>query len=174
MKKRRIEKRLANAVQAFLAEEKNYEFQPLAVRSSGSVLTLKENKAVTEKLEDWIAFLKKAFLFLPGTFILYFTTFAAVYFHQTMGFTWQMAFWFSAGGFMVWSGLGELKNFKHLVIPASIVAFSLFLSVIFSFLPHSMKASMFFQNSIYFFPIALMLPNILKKWLLEKSIDSIS
>lgn len=66
-----------------------------------------ETEQTVDKYFDWF---KKLFAFLPGVLILHFSVFALLDF-GIYGI--RVLFWIAAETFMIWAGIGDLKNKKH-------------------------------------------------------------
>lgn len=162
MKKTKIEQRMENAVNAFFETENRAGETALVYGNQTAILQNEANEEFAEKSDKRFDFFKKAVLFLPGTFVLFFATLASVFFYKDLGVNFWTLFWLASGGFMVWAGLGDLKNKKHLLLPLSVVSVALTLAIGFGFLPESVQPQMFFEHSIYFFPIALIVPFLVK------------
>lgn len=150
---------------AFFDEERFRQRDFLAERSEFSpskTAAPSEDAALFETILGWS---KKIFLFLPGAFLLYMLAFTAVFFLPFHGLTFPMLFWLAASGFMVWAGLGDLKQTKHLLIPASIFLPAALIAFLASFLPDRWQVEFTFWYSIYLFPIFLVVPVLTKDWL---------
>lgn len=140
----------------------------------------------SDKNKSFINALKQIFLFLPGTFLLFYVSFAAavivmeiVVFRrpaETLPDDYLIQFALIgviafSGTMMTWFGLGDIKNRKHLAIPISIAASGAIIGAIvkalanFSDLADKMLSE--FSYVIYLFPIALMIP-VLAKSLVDK------
>jgi hypothetical protein len=134
--------------------------------------------------------LKELFLFLPGTFLLFYMSFAAamiaveivVFRRPTANLPDDYPFVFALIGFiillgtvMTWFGLGDIKNRKHLAIPASIIVTGAAFGAIFR---AAAKISDFADSVlddpdflIYLFPLALIVPVLAKGIVDRKSED---
>lgn len=167
MKKIKIEEKIENSVNAFFETGEKSE-SSLAYAADSSLIQNNESVTFTNKFDDSFSKFKKVLLFLPGVFLLYSTSLASVFFYKDLGFTFWMAFWFVLGSAMIWAGLGDIRNKKHFLMPASVAALSFALALAFSFLPESVQPSIFLNYSIYIFPFALIVP-VLVKSLLDKA-----
>ena len=161
MKKTKIDRRIENAFSAFFDNENNNGMNLVYANESALAPNiLGEN--FTRKADKWIGIFKKAFLFLPGVLILHLACFATALFYKDFGINIWMLFWFASGIFMVWAGLGDLKNKKHLLLPLSVILSIAPFALLFSYL--SVKPE---EYSFYLFPIFFVIP-ILAKGRLDK------
>ncbi len=168
MKKVKIDQRIENAFNAFFETEND---KTLAAMTYGSETALVRDTPIetfSQKADKVFDVFKKAFLFLPGTFVLFEATLTSVYFYNDFGMNLWFMFWFASGIFMVWAGLGDLKNKKHLLMPLSTISITLIFSFLLSFLPESLQPAGFFEYSIYLFPLALIAPILVKNYLKEE------
>ena len=123
---------------------------------------------LNEKGDLLVKILKRAFLFLPGVFYLFFGTFMIFSFE----FFWNpftILAIFLIGSFLTIFGIGNLKNPKHFVIPLSIIAVGI---VAYSFFSMFGSLKYVFEYGIYFFPIALIAP-FLAKSLVDRTDEEI-
>ncbi len=168
MKKVKIDQRIENAFNAFFETEND---KTLTALSYGGKTALVQNVSIetfTQKADNWLGIFKKAFLFLPGTFVLFFATLSSVFFYDIFGVNLWMLFWLASGSFMVWAGLGDLKNKKHLLMPLSVFSMTFVFAILLSLLPESVQPSGFFEYSIYLFPLVLIAPILVKNILKEE------
>lgn len=79
------------------------------------------------------------------------------------------------GTFMTWFGLGDIKNKRHFSIPASILAAGGLIAVIFKALEvifdFARLLEEFNHYFIYFLPLALIVPILVKGWVDRKAED---
>ncbi|HEY8562420.1 MAG TPA: hypothetical protein VIL74_18730 [Pyrinomonadaceae bacterium] len=145
-------------------------------------LTLNDERAAEQAA--LVTYLRQATLFFPGTFLLFFislgTTLAvtdpAIRFNRDDFFS-ELFFLVCFVGFlsffMPWVGLGDIKNRKHFVIPASIVVSAVLIGAAVrltdSFFWISQKIIDDFGYAIWLFPIGLIVPFLAKGW-----VDSLS
>ncbi len=116
MKKTKIE----NNFNAFFDAE-NFSEKALIIARDSALLKGEKTSRMIEKADEYFTLFKKMFLFLPGVLILHLATFAAVNFYQDIGLNLWMLFWFASGIFMTWAGIGDLRNKRHWLIPASVI-----------------------------------------------------
>ncbi len=182
MKKTTFDQRFEKAVNAFFEDDKSFENSQLAVTENHSILTTEKDKLTTEKIDSFINILKQVFLFFPGTQILYFLG-AFVAFTQIVDrlnfpsiFNLWILFWLLSGTFMTWAGLGDLKNSKHWILPASTLATGTILGTFFGILAKAFPEihKLIFGDLPIFlllFPLAFIVPILVKGWLDKEEID---
>lgn len=176
MKKTTFDERFEKAVNAFFEDDKFLENSQLAFTENHSILTTEKDTFTTERLDLFIKVLKQIFLFFPGTQILYFfgafVTYTKLVFPKDpIGiFSILGVFWLLSGIFMTWAGLGDLKNTKHWILPASTLAtgtvLGLFFGIFTKIFP-SVHKMIFGDLPIFllFFPLAFIVPILVKGWL---------
>jgi hypothetical protein len=164
MKKTKFKTRFQNAIDAFFGED-----QP-DYREDGLVLVLhsallKENTiaVVNEKGDAIVKFLKRAFIFFPGSLYLFSFT-ISIFTFESLWNLWTIILVFLIGSLMTIFGIGDLKKPKHLAIPLSIVAVGIVTYSLFSLFG---SVGAMFKYGIYFFPIAL-IASLLAKSLVDK------
>ena len=182
MKNNTFDVSLEKEINSFFAEESPLGNSQITLWETSSEIVsqapAEEGAATAEKLKQIDGLFRKVFAFFPGTQILYllgaFWTFASIYAPQNLPgiFSFWAFFWLFAGTFMTWAGLGDLKNKKHLFLPASSLATGTILGLFFG-----LAAKIFpgFQQFIWgdlpvfllLFPLAFIVP-ILVKSLLDK------
>lgn len=172
MKKVKIKERFENAVDAFFDDEKLTENTALSFGTETHFYQKDSSKNSSEKFKGWVAFLKQAFLFLPGTFVLFFLSilFTGLLMVVPPGNTklrLLVAFgvWLVAG-LMTVLGLGDWRKPKYFLIPASIISLAGTLAAV-SILWNGFRGlvSLLDNYAIYFFPLALIVPFLVKGWL---------
>jgi hypothetical protein len=150
----------------------------------------KEN-SFRDKHQSFVNILKQVFIFLPGTFLLFFMSFgAAVIFMEIFVFGRTLEtlpndfpFQFAligliafAGSLMTWFGLGDIKNRKHFAIPASIMVTGMITGAVvkvaakISDLADRMMDD--FSYLIYLLPWALITPILAKSIVDRKTEDA--
>jgi hypothetical protein len=185
MKKNKLENRIENAVNAFFEDENKFENSQLTVIENSSVLannlSVENEKLTTEKIDTVIDLLKKVFAFFPGTQVLYLFGAFAVYTKIVVPYEFQsvfnlwILFWVFAGIFMTWAGLGDLKNKKHWLLPASSLVtgtvVGLFVSVLEMLFPNLYKVFWGDLPIFYLFlPLAFIIPVLVKNWIDKEEI----
>ncbi len=192
MKKVKIKERFENAVDAFFENGEPSENSQFVLNTNSSALLYNEPEtANVEKTASIIDFVKLVFLFLPGAFFLYKLTLTFVYvtfqriairsdlggwdYHFLMFFLQDFflgVFSLLIGCFMTFIGVGSLRETKNLVVPGSIISFSLLLAGLFSFLPTLLRGEVIMYYSIYLFPLALAVAGFVKYWVNKNEEDS--
>ena len=163
MKQAKFEERIENAFDSFFDDGSSANDKMNFVGDS-TLLKVEKTFGFNEKADEYFAAFKKIFLFLPGVLILHLASFATVHFYKDFGINSWMLFWFASGIFMTWAGIGDLKNKKHALIPASIIFVATVLAITGSFLlPQN------FEYSFYLFPLLFIAPVLVKSWIDESS-----
>ncbi len=162
MKKVKFEERLENFINAFFNAGVDKKASALMFADGSAALQMHEKTAFTEKAGSWLNIARQIFLFLPGAFLLFFTTLTSFFFIPQIGFFSQMLFWLLSGSFLCLAGLGSLRNVKNLLIPFSIVLFACCFGFLFSLFPGDVQTALYFEYSIYLFPAVLIVSKILK------------
>jgi hypothetical protein len=177
MKKTKFERRVNDPVGAFFsAEEDKSDAGPLSFAGESSVLRQEAAHDPDEKGDAFVRILRRIFLFLPGALFLYFvsTFFLYAYFVTKLDM-----FGFGSGliglavsSFMTVYGLGSIKDFKNLAIPASICGCS-FLVFMFSLLlpSEAARVKFLFEYSVYFFPVVLITAFSVKRLVGETGVE---
>ncbi|MGI8466831.1 MAG: hypothetical protein ACR2N3_00055 [Pyrinomonadaceae bacterium] len=178
MKKTKIEQRIENAVNAFFDDGNLTENNSLVYSNDVSLLQSDTLKVFTEKADVFVKFLKQVFLFFPGTFVLFnlslfFTTVTLNPATAQWAYPNRLVFALLTSAFMTMFGLGNIKNIKHLIIPASVVLFAFISGVIISCSSNSLK--ILDNYAIYLFPLALIIPFLAKSWVdkTDKNFDGV-
>lgn len=124
------------------------------------------NEPQDEKQHGWLSLLAKSLLYFTGTFLLYGATVVLFWNHfsyqpDTMACLGMVLL----GGVMMILGIGNIRNPKHLLIPASVILLTAIL-----FLVSSVIGDQNFMQDIsyYLFPLVFCLP-ILTKELYHRS-----
>lgn len=164
----KFDERIENAFNAFFETENPEGQTNLAFVANNSLAEISHDETFSQKADQWISSAKKILLFFPGVLSLHLITFSTVFFYRGMGLNSRMLFFFAAGIFMVWAGLGNLRSKKHLLLPLSVIASILPFAVLFSFLPQDA-----IEYSFYLFPIFFAVPLLVKSWLdkMDKDFD---
>jgi heme A synthase len=136
--------------------------------------------------------LKQVFLFLPGVFLLNFVGFAVAAILTDMilyrrafetlpqDFPLQLGligFIGFLGIFMTWFGLGDIKNRKHFVIPASVIVtgaiFGVLVKATENFSDLAVRILEGSGDLIYLFPLVLIIP-VLAKGIVDRKTEGAS
>ena len=179
MKKIKFKERVENARHAFFDDEDFDVNDFLICRSQNELLQSKESEEIAFGIGTLETVLKQVLLFFPGTFFLYilsmgFTVMFLISFFEPSGMTPQLGtIWllliFLAATLMTWLGLGDVRNPKHFVIPASIISVGVFFGTvggILVILSNQFKNIIFSDAFLlYLFPLALIVPFLAKGWI---------
>jgi hypothetical protein len=181
MRKVKLDTKSEKSANAFSGNENSDQNTALSSAHSAKILELEKENSFTGEHKSFITLLKQVFLFLPGTFLLFFMSFgAAIIFMEIVvyrrafetlpdDFPFQFALIgliIFLGTLMTWFGLGDIKNRKHFAIPASLIVTGAFIGAVIK-----ATASVFdladkmlddFSYLIYLLPFALIVPVLAK------------
>lgn len=162
MKKTKIEQRIKNAFNAFFEDEFSDEQTSLTVSGNQEIAQTFATTDISQKADKYFGLFKKVFSFLPGVLFLHLAVPATIMFGLSI---WGL-FWFAAGIFMVWSGIGDLKNKKHFLLPLSVVFVALIFSIPFIISPFSLSN---YYNYFYIgiLPLLFIAPILVKNYIKE-------
>lgn len=162
-----------------LFEENPQAYSPLQNYDSRAIIGNRA-AAPADESSPLGTYLKQAFLFLPGTFLLFFISLGsalAVTDPTENNVFSKLSLLIYAVGllsfFMTWFGFGDIKNKKHLVIPGSIIVSGAILGLLvrlsapFFWLAERMIDD--FGYAVLLFPIGLIAPVLAKGWVDRKS-----
>lgn len=187
MSKVKLEAKSEKSADAFFEDEKLAANAALSFVNDAK--TLEPENDFAGKQKPFINLLKQVFLFLPGTFLLFFTSFGAaiifmeiVVYRRTLetlpnDFPFQFALIslvILLGTLMTWFGFGDIKNRKHFAIPASLIVTGAMIGAVVkaaanvSDLADKMLDD--FSYIIYLFPLALVIP-ILAKGIVDRNVE---
>jgi len=189
MRKTKVEDKFEKTFDSFFDQENPDENQALSFAGSTKLLTIEADEDFSGKHKFFLNVLKQIVLFLPGTFILYFVgfvgaiIFADIFIIQRPLATLPPSAPFQIillgilgllGTFMTWLGLGDIKNRKHLAIPASIILTGAILGVILKALENVSDLAVklleeFNHYFIYLLPLVLIVPVLTKSWVDKKA-----
>lgn len=156
MKKTTIKERAEKAVNAFFEAERN-EPNDLTVVGNTAIISNEATTEFSQKADKYYSTFKKIFLFFPGVLMLHIASVSFPLLYNEIGITSEMLFWFAAGIFMTWAGIGDLKNIKHSFIPLSVILLGIMTGSILNFLPISA-----FEYSLLLFPLFFIAPILTK------------
>lgn len=162
MKKTKIEQRTENTFDAFFGDvDFDKEISMTRFRHDEGIQTSAQ-ESFYPKADKYYDLFKKIFSFLPGVLLLHMIVPAFLVF----GFHVGGLFWIASGIFMVWAGIGDLRNKKHLLLPLSVILVALIFSVPLAVLPRGPE-----DYYIYFYagilPLLFITPILLKGYLKE-------
>jgi len=181
MRKVKLDTKSEKSADAFFESENPDENAALSFANSAEILELEKERGFTGEHKSFINLLKQVFIFLPGTFLLFFMSFgAAIIFMEIVVF--RRALEMLPGDFplqfaliglivflgtlMTWFGLGDIKNKKHFAIPASLMVTGAIIGAVvkatanMSALADRMLDN--FSYLIYLLPLALIIPILAK------------
>ena len=192
MRKVKLDSKAEKSADAFSDNENLDENALLRSVNSTKVLELEKDGGSTNERQWFGNLLKQIFLFLPGTFLLFFMSFGAavifleivVYRREIQTLPDDFPFHFALiglvillGTLMTWCGLGDIKNRKHFAIPVSLMVTGALIGAIikvaanFSDLADKMLDN--FSYLIYLLPLALIIP-ILAKGIVDRKTEDAS
>ena len=185
MKKVKFETKREEFFESFFDNENCFENKSLSFANNTETLKLEESN--TDKPKSFLNFLKQIFLFLPGTFILFFISMATLFIltdiitepYRTLLFLKEPLRIFSiyivgfSAIFMIWFGLGNLKDKKHFAIPFSVIVSGVIVAAIIKATENvsvlAEKIIHDFDYAICLLPIALIVPVLVKDLIDRKS-----
>ncbi|CAN5587362.1 hypothetical protein BH20ACI4_BH20ACI4_18040 [soil metagenome] len=192
MRKVKLDAKSEKSSDAFFESENTEENAALSFADSAKILELEKENSSAGEHKSFINRLKQVFLFLPGTFLLFFMSFgAAIIFmeivvygraFETLPDDFPLQFALIGliallGTFMTWFGLGDIKNRKHFAIPASLMVTG---ALIGAFVKATASLSDLadrmlddFSYLIYLLPLALIVP-ILAKGIVDRKTEEVS
>lgn len=191
MRKVKLDTKTEKSADAFFDGENPVENAALSFAGNAELLKLEKENSSARARKSFIHLLKQIFIFLPGTILLFFTSFgAAIIFMEIVvfgrafntlpdDFPLQFALIgliILLGALMTWFGLGDIKNRKHLAIPASLIVTGAAAGAI---VKAAAKMSDFadrmlddFGYLIYLLPLALIVPILAKSLVDRKTEDA--
>lgn len=165
------------------------EHGALGSAKNSRILGLEKEKIPSDEHNFFTRFLKQVFIFLPGTLLLFFMSFGAAVISleiivfrraiQTLpdDFPFHVALIgliILVGTLMTWFGLGDLKNRKHLVIPASLMVTGAMIGAVVKIAASfSGLADRMLDDSTYLIhllPLALIIP-VLAKGIVDRKTE---
>lgn len=192
MRKVKLDSKAEKFTDAFVDGENFPGNAVLSSVNSAKILELEKENSFMGKHKSFINLLKQVLLFLPGTFLLFFMSYgAAIIFMEIVvyrrafetlpnDFPFQFALIgliILLGILMTWFGLGDIKNRKHFVIPASLMITGAMIGAVvkaaanvFDFADKMLDN---FGYLICLFPLALIIP-ILAKSIVDRKTEDIS
>ena len=163
MKKTKIEQRIENAFNAFFETECSNNNSSIVIAENNALTPPLASEQFKQNTDKYFDYFKKIFSFVPGVLFLHLAAPAALEF----GFGLWLLFWLAAGIFMVWAGIGDLKNKKHFLLPLSVMATAIVFALPFGVLPaHLINYYVYFYIGVL--PLLFIAP-ILTKGLIEKN-----
>lgn len=171
MKEVRLKERIEKAVQAFFDDER-FDNDSLNLTNYETPANLEKKPFFSETSKTVFNVFRQVFLFLPGTFVLFFMSivFTGFLFLRPFGggrrgFLPALLI-FLATALMTVVGLGDWRNPKHYSIPLSIISIGVILGIVGSlFFGDYGLFGNFLRNYVpYFIPLAFIAPVLVKGW----------
>lgn len=182
MRKVKLDSQCPKSDEAFFEFENPIENKALNFAKCGRALKFEEISSANAPAL-LITFLKGIFIFLPGTHLLFYTSFGTtlVFLEMTIyrrkielmldNFLSQfslLGLMVFLGILMTWAGLGDPKNRKHFIIPASLIVtgatLGMLARVVASLSDFADRMLNDFTVQIYLFPLALIVPTLAKSF----------
>ena len=191
MRKVKLDTKSEKSSAASFDSENPDENEALSFADSAKMSGINKDEGFADEHRSFVSILKQIFLFLPGTFLLFFISFGAaiitmeiVVFRRPLetlpdDFPFQFALIglvVLLGTLMTWFGLGDIKNRKHFAIPASLMITGAIVGAIvkatasLSDLADRMLDD--FSYLIYLLPLALIIPVLAKSIVDRKTEDA--
>lgn len=191
MRKVKLDTKSEKSAGAFFDADNPDENSALSFVNNAQTFALEKENSFIGEHKTFINLLKQVFLFLPGTFLLFFMSFGAaiilmeivVYRRALETLPDDFPFQFALIGLIVflgilmtWFGLGDMKNRKHLAIPASLMVTGVIIGAVvkatakMSDLADKMLDD--FSYLIYLLPLALIIPILAKSIVDRKTEDA--
>ena len=191
MRKVKLDRKSEKSAGAFIADDKPDENEALSFVNSAKMSAIGKDEGFADEHKPFVNILKQVFLFLPGTFLLFFMSYGAaiifmeivVYRRALKSLPHDFPFQFALiglivflGTLMTWFGLGNIKNRKHFAIPASLMVTGAIIGAVvkatasISDLADSMLDD--FSYLIYLLPLALIIPILAKSIVDRKTEDA--
>jgi len=172
MERVELKERFAPKVVACFEDEQSFENAAMTYSSIDSLAKNKEKTGFSRNAEILITILRQVFLFFPGAFALYFVTVSLTgffYFKPYVIGGSQVPLSLIIGfisSILTFLGLGNIKNPKHLIIPLSIIVFSIAIGLLGCYRYDSGTFLYFLGRYVpLFFPLALIIPFFAKFWI---------
>jgi hypothetical protein len=176
MKKTAFKTETQDTFDAFFDTERFHENAALQNFDDNSKPSKIEKELFARERQPVVDFLRQAFLFFPGAFFLYYISMGTaivltewllgsrdLMFHRNVIYIYLFGL---LTVFMTWLGLGDLKNKKHFVIPASIISAGAIIGAAVGATENifwlAKQISLHFEYAVWLFPIGLIVPFLAK------------
>lgn len=164
MNKIKLDDRIENAMNAlFEAEADRSQFALTYTRGDAAIAL--DEATFAEKAGKWIGILREIFMFGPGTFYVFYSTLKMLYFYPTVGLNY---YGFVLAVFFMYAGLGSLKEFRNLIVPAVVIVMAFAVAFISNLLPGKDVGDLYFTYSIYLLPNVLIAAKLIHYWVSDK------
>jgi hypothetical protein len=168
----KLKERLENAFEAFFDDAKANENNSLECVTHETALVVGENAFFSENTHKIFNILRQLLLFLPASFLLFTASVAAtarfilLEGDDVITFSFLSLVLLSVLSLLTILGMGDLRKPKHLSIPFSIISIGVILGAVGTFFFDWFGFGNFLFNYVpYFFPIAFIVPILVKNWL---------
>ena len=191
MRNANLDSKSEKSANAFVDGENPDENDALSFVNSTKMSEIEKDEDFAGEHKSFVTILRRLFLFLPGTFLLFFMSFGVgivameliVYRRALEKLPDDYPFQFALmglivflGTLMTWFGLGDIKNRKHFAIPASLMVTGAIIGA-------AVKAASSisdvadrmlddFSYLIYLLPLALVIPVLAKSIVDRKTEDT--
>ena len=189
MRKAKLDSKDERPADTFVDGKHSDHNAALSPVNGAKILELEKGNRSTGERKSFLNLSKQVLLFLPGTFLLFFMSYgAAIIFMEIVvyrrafetlpdDFPFQfvlIGLIIFLGTLMTWFGLGDIKNRKHIAIPASLMVTGAMIGAVVK-----ATASVFdladrmlddFSYLIYLLPLALIVP-ILAKSIVDRKTE---
>ena len=152
-----FKQRIDNAVEAFFSDENN-EQNSMVAADNRSFSLKHQDSELSKKADDIYILFKKLFLFFPGIIAVFFSSVTFAFSYNSVGVNLSSKlFWIVAGIFMIWAGIGDLKNKKHLLISIPNIILGLTIGTALNYLPAGA-----FNYVLFLIPLFFIAPILMK------------
>jgi hypothetical protein len=165
----KLKERIENAFEAFFDDGKLNENKSLEFSGVATTFQDEESKSFLERNKTLLNILKQVFLFFPATFFTFYFWMGMMIFGPPTLFLPLFFLILISSPLLMVLGMGNIKNFRHWIMPFSVIILGSFIGIITSSIPMLRSFILSFDNAILFFPLALILAVLSKNW-----IDSIT
>ena len=167
MSKIKFDDRIENAVNAFFDVEPDRSLVAMTYTGYDAALVADET-TFAEKADKWTGILREIFMFGPGTFFLFYLTLTIAFFYPTLGISFQGGLMYCFSGFLIYAGSGSINKIKNLAVPATVIVLALAVVFFSSFIAGRELSDLYFWDSIYIFPMVLIVAKLVQMWVSDK------
>ncbi len=168
MKKVKLDTRIENAFNAFFETDERFENSQIVLNDTSALLQDPPKKTLAEKTDSIVNIVKYIFLFLPGSFLMFKLAVSIIYLSSQIpmppGDLLLMTIWTLVISFVIYVGVGGMRETRNLVVPGSILSLSLILGGLFFLFPEPLRGQIVLYYSIYLFPLTLVIAGLAKHW----------
>lgn len=163
MKKPKLKEKFENVINDLFKEDIFTKNDAIVFVGNQELTQVSSTTNLTQKADKYFNLFKQFFCFAPGVLFLHF----AVPGIFTIKFGSWTSFFLASGIVMVWVGIGDLKNKKHILLPTSAILITFLFSIPFYVLSPQIIADYYTYLYIGILPLLFITP-ILTKNLLDK------